>query len=129
MPKIVSLLTCAGADLRKQWQMVKVKAPVAAGRQPDVHHVVRPRHEADESGHEEHGRLRSVVGLGDGVRAHRDQSGSDDEQRDRGQHGSPVFPHLRVAPAVGVVFAGPGQVAVLLDQRVAVPGGGIIGVL
>lgn len=64
--------------LREQRQMVEVESPVAPGGQPDVHHVVRSRHEADESGHEEHGGLRSVVGLGDGIGSHRYQAGSDD---------------------------------------------------
>lgn len=114
--------------LREQRQMVEVESPIATRRQPDVHDVVRPRYEADEAGHEEHRGLGTVVGFGDRVRSHRYQAGSDDQQGGGGQHGSPVLPDLRVAPAVGVGVVR-GQVAVLLYQRVAIPRGGIIGVL
>lgn len=108
--------------------MVEVESSVAAGRQPDVHNVVRAGDEADEAGDEKHGRLRSVVWFDQRVRTHHDQPDADDEQGECGQHRAPVFPHLRVPPAVGVRFARR-QVPVLLYQRITIPGGGIIGVL
>lgn len=108
--------------------MIEVEPSVSLGRQPDVDNVVGPRNEADESGHKEHHSLRRVLRIGDGEGAHHEQAGTDDEEREGGQDCAPVLAHLWMPPAVCVGLLR-GQVAVLLDERVAVPGRCVLGVL
>jgi len=90
--------------------------------------MVGSGYEADQSGHEEHDSLRRVLRIGDGEGAHHKEARAHDQQCEGGQHGAPVLAHFGMPPAVCVGLLR-GQVAVLLDERIAVPGGCVLGVL
>lgn len=108
--------------------MIEIETAIASSSQANVDDMVGTRNEANKSGHQEHNALRGALGISDRVDAHYDQNGSDDQQDKGGQHGSPVLAHLRMAPAIGVDVGGR-EVAVFLDERVAVPGRRVVRVL
>lgn len=108
--------------------MIEVEPSISFGCQPDVHDVIGPGYEADESRYEEHDSLRRVLRIRDGEGAHHKEARADDQERKGGQHCAPVLTHLGMPPAVCVGLLR-GQVAVLLDERVAVPGRCVLGIL
>lgn len=108
--------------------MIEVEPSISFGCQPDVHDVIGPGYEADESRYEEHDSLRRVLRIRDGKGAHHKEARAHDQERKGGQHCAPVLTHLGMPPAVCVGLLR-GQVAVLLDERVAVPGRCVLGIL
>lgn len=118
----------AAVRLCEQRQVIKVEPSVSLGCQPNVDDVIGAGYKADKSCHEEHHALRRILRIGNGERAHDEQARAHDQERKGGQHCAPVFAHLRMPPAICVGLLR-GQVAVLLDERIAVPGGCVLGIL